>query len=437
MKLKKRPRVFCLDNSGIIHLATLREGKSNIFRLSVTLKDTVQPELLQEGMNAVTPRFPMLVAGIRSTIFRFLVVAVKTPPEVQPDKHPLAFMPLREIRKCAMRVLYSEKEVAVEFFHSLTDGYGGFAFLKALLAEYFKRLHGIDCSESEEILTPEQFPMPEETTDSFLDYAGEKKAAFNGVQSYLPGEHMPDADLQTTTGIFEVQELLGASHRFGVSLTTFLTAVMAKSLMEVQNIHKKLDDKLKPVQIMVPVNLRKKFPSKTLRNFSLYALPCIQQADMKLPFEKLVRRIDSQLKDQFTNDNLAAMMATNAQLDRNWFLRILPLSVKCTALRIGSYFLGERNSSLTLSNLGDMKFPKEMQNRIEKVGVFLSARTRSPYNCGAISYNGRLYFNFSRKSNTPELEPVFFRNLHALGCIPELEVDGLPVNMEHYLSTSW
>lgn len=437
MKRKKRPRIFSMDNSGIIHLATLREGKSNIFRLSVTLKDMVHPDVLQEAMNTVTPRFPTLVAGIRNSFSRFLVVAVNTPPEIQPDRRPLAYMPLREIRKCAMRVLYNQKEVAVEFFHSLTDGYGGFAFFKALLAEYLKRLHGVDCSEAEEILTPEQFPMPEETADSFLTYAGQKKAAFNGVQSYLPGEHMPESVLQTTTGIFDVQELLGASHKFGVSLTTFLTAIMAKSLMEVQTIHKKLGERIKPVQIMVPVNLRRKFPSKTLRNFSLYALPCVQQADMKLPFEKFVRRIDSQLRDQFTKDNLAAMMATNVQLDRNWFLRMLPLAVKCIALRIGSHFLGERNSSLTLSNLGDMKFPKEMQDYIEKVGVFLSARTCSPYNCGAISYNGRLYFNFSRKSSIPELEPVFFRNLSAFGCVPQLEVDGLPEDIENYMSVSW
>ena len=55
--------------------------------------------------------------------------------------------------------------------------------------------------------------------------------------------------------------------------------------MKVQNIHQKMGEKKKPVQIMVPINLRRKFPSKTLRNFSLYALPCVRQADMKLSFE--------------------------------------------------------------------------------------------------------------------------------------------------------
>lgn len=437
MKIKKRPRIFNLDNSGIIHLANLRTGKSNIFRLAVALNDAVRPEVLQEALNTVTPRFPTLVAGIRDSISRYLVVSVNTPPEVQPDRRPLAFMPLREIRKCAMRVLYSEKEIAVEFFHSLTDGHGGFVFFKAMLAEYFKQLYGVECTDSGEIPVPEQMPMKEETTDSFLTYAGEKKAAFNAVQSYLPGEHMPESPLHITTGIFEVQDLLGASHRFGVSLTTFLTAVMAKSLMEVQTLHQKIGEKLKPVQIMVPINLRRKFPSKTLRNFSLYALPCVRHGDMKLPFEKFVRRIDNQLREQFTEEQLKAMMATNVQLDRNWFLRMLPLAVKCTALRIGSHFLGERNSSLTLSNLGDMKFPKEMQRYINNVRVFLSARTRSPYNCGAVSYNGRLYFNFSRNGSIPELEPVFFRNLCAMGCVPRVEVNGKPENVENYLGVSW
>lgn len=437
MILKKQPKIFALDNSGLIYLATLREGKSNIFRLSVSLTEQVHPKCLQTAFENITPRFPTLVAGIKNTLFRYLVESVKVTPKVKKDKHPLAFMPLHEIRKCAMRVLYREKEISVEFFHSLTDGHGGFVFLKSLLAEYFKLVYGIECTEYKTAASLEHLSVNEETTDSYLTYAGTKKAAFNGVKSYLPGEHMEETSLQITTGILGVQDLLRESHRYGVSLTTFLTTVMAKSLMEVQIIHQKFGEKLKPVQIMVPINLRRKFPSKTLRNFSLYALPCIHHTDLKLPFEKLVKKIDSQLKEQFSTEQLRAMMATNVQLDKNRFLRILPLIVKCTALRIGARFFGEQNSSLTLSNLGDMKFPREMQSYISQVKVYLSARARSPYNCGAVSYNGRLYFNFSRSSATPELEPVFFRNLRSFGCVPEVEINGLPVNMEYYMQSSW
>jgi len=52
-----------------------------------------------------------------------------------------------------------------------------------------------------------------------------------------------------------------------------LTAVMAKSIIQMQLHNSKYGQKLKPVQIMVPADLRRIFPSKTLRNFSLYALP--------------------------------------------------------------------------------------------------------------------------------------------------------------------
>ena len=98
MKRRSIQTKYPLDNSGIIHLAVLKKGYSNSFRLSVTLTEMVDPQLLQEAVNIVTPRFPTIVAGIQSGFFRHWVVPVQAPPDIQLDCSCLAYMPTEQIR---------------------------------------------------------------------------------------------------------------------------------------------------------------------------------------------------------------------------------------------------------------------------------------------------------------------------------------------------
>lgn len=433
MRTAKQAKTYRLDSVGILYLAILRKGKSNIFRMSVTLKEKVNPEMLQKALDIVTPRFPTLVAGIDGGFFRYYVIPVNEPPKVRKDTRFLGYMSMNEIKKCAMRVLYTDRKISLEVFHSLTDGYGGFAFLKALLAEYFKLMYGTECSDNANLILADQLPKAEETIDSFLSYAGRKRGSFNRTKSFLPCENVETTKTNTTTGIFDVKELLKVAHKYNVTITTLLTAVMAKSIMELQCDQFKNRKKYKPVQIMVPINLRNLFPSKTLRNFSLYALPCMHHKDMAMSFEEFVLYIERQLKEQFTRERMEAMIATNTSLERDIVLSKLPLKAKCMALKTGFQFLGKRNSSLTLTNLGEWKFPEQMQPFIETIGVYLSARTTSPYNSTVVSHRGKLYFSFSRSSEVAELEPFFFKNLYELGCVPEIEENGLPVALNNYI----
>lgn len=418
---------YALDNSGIIHLAIFKLGKSNLFRFCVTLTEPIQPEILQTALHTITPRFPTMVAGILGRMFQHKVIPVDQPPDIEPDCCPLHFMSSKRIKECAMRVLYGEYHIALEFFHSLTDGYGSYIFMKALLAEYLNLLHGTQCTEDVKV------PPQEAVEDSFLKYAGKKKAPFNGTCSYLPEWGESDGQLHITTGIYDVGDLLRISHNYGVSLTTLLTAVMAGAVMELQEHHCKRPGKMKPVQIMVPVNLRKKFPSNTVRNFALYALPCMHPGDQNLSLEEQVKRIDIQLKQQLSIRNLRAMMATNVELDKNCILRALPLAWKCLGLKIGYHFVGKKNSSLSLSNLGSLEFPEEMRPFIRRADLMLSPRTNAPYNCGVVSCNGKLYINFSRNSAEPELERIFFRKIHEMRCAADVEVDGAPIEFGSFV----
>lgn len=436
---RRAEQSFCkrypVDNSAILHLAILKPGKANIFRFCANLTEPVDPVALQKAVDVVTPRFPVLVAGIRNDLWRYYAVPVDQPPRVEPDCATIAYMDKAQIRRCAMRVLYRSRQISVEFFHSLTDGYGALIFLRSLLAEYFRFAHNIHCSDEELQRTAPRYSVEEESDDGFLRHAGQLSGKRNNTPSYQPGQYELTDEVNITTGIFQTAQILEASHRYGISMTTFLAAVMMESLRELQA---KKHLRQEAIQIMVPVNLRNLFPCRTLHNFSLYAVPRIDPADLGEEFEQVVKKVDAQLKKQFTKEHLQAMFTPNVKLDTHPLISRIPLAVKCFFLRVGYRFFGGRTSSMSLSNLGRVQFPSQIEPYITGVAVHMSPRISSAYNCGVISHGEKLYINFSRCMPQPELEILFFNKLAALGCTPEVETDdmsadftelGIPVQM--------
>lgn len=72
------------------------------------------------------------------------------------------------------------------------------------------------------------------------------------------------------------------------------------------------------------------------------------------------------------------------------------------------FLLNEKSTCMTISNLGIITVPKEMEPYIERFDFILSPRIKSPYNCGITSYGDKLYINFIRNSKQPVLEREFF-----------------------------
>ena len=408
---------YPLDNSAIIHLAAFRKEYTNAFRIAITLKEPVCVQTLQTALTHITPRFPTVIAGIKRDLFQYEVVPVSTPPQVQKEQGHLVPMTKDEIRRCAFRVMYHKNTVAGEFFHSLTDGYGGMVVMNTLIAEYLRRRHSVFIPATDLILDTKVSAVHEELIDDYFTHAGQKAAVLNHRRVYqLPGKPSSDHRTHITTEVFDAETIRNTAHRYGVSVTTLLTAVMSASIIDIQKRHAE-SKHLKPVQIMVPVNLRRLFPSRTLRNFSLFALPCIAPQTLDNAFESLLHSIEKQLSEQTTREYMAGIMATHTNAERFPLYRGLPLLMKLLILRIGHQLFGEGNSCISLSNLGVISLPFEMRDYVEDINFALTPRIKSPYNCGIVTYDGVMSINFSRHSAEPELEEVFFAKLQQLICI--------------------
>lgn len=403
---------YSLDNSAIIHLAARQKKHTNSFRITITLKEPVCGKILQKALNRITPRFPTVIAGIHRDFFGYHVVPVKVPPHIRKEQDCLAPMTKEEIRDHAFRVLYCENRISAEFFHSLTDGYGGMVVMTTLVAEYLQQKYGLFVPITEMILDTDGSPTEDEIIDNYFTYAGKKSIFLKHSNVYqLSGDCHPDNKILTYRGTFTTDMVLHAAHHYGVSMTTFLCAVMAASVMEIQHRNQTGRQHLKPVQIMVPVNLRKLFPSKTLRNFSLFALSCIEPQDNNKTFEELIHNTKKQLTSQTASDYMAAVMATYTKAERFPLYRMMPLPIKWLILHLSHQIFGEGNSCISISNLGAISLPEVMNKYIEGIDFILTPRIKSSYNCGIISFNGIISLSFSRFCIEPELEKIFFRKL--------------------------
>ena len=128
---------YPLDDAAKIYPMSMTDGWMSVFRLSAYLDAPVEPSLLQLALDLTMPRFPFFATRIKRGVFWHYIDGVKRRFTVQPETElPCAPMNVAAGDSQSFRVLYYGRRVSVEFFHILTDGTGGLAFLTALLLAF-------------------------------------------------------------------------------------------------------------------------------------------------------------------------------------------------------------------------------------------------------------------------------------------------------------
>ena len=417
-----------LDNAAKIYPAAQRQNWSNVFRMSATLKETVDVQVLQSALDVTVRRFPSIAARLRKGAFWYYLQQLQTAPPVKEEgPYPLARMTKAEVRQCALRVVVYEKRIAVEIFHSLTDGTGALIFLKSLVAEYLTQKHRVHIPAEFGVLGRLEEPAEAELEDSFQKYAGRVQASRKENDSFrLSGTPEPDGFLRLTCFQIPVKEALAKAHEYGVSLTVFLSAAMMKALQDIQM--EKLPDhrRHKPIRVLIPVNLRSIFPSRSLRNFALYTIPEIDSRLGTYEFDEICKAIYHRLGLEANAKHMSMKIATNVASERLLAVRLMPLFVKNIVMKAVFDAVGERKSCLSISNLGQVKLPEEMMPYVQRFDFVLGVQATAPHNCGIVSFGDTLYINIIRNVKESELEYRFFRVLQEM-CLPVLvESNGEP-----------
>ncbi len=417
-KTKSNPlRWVRLDNAAKIYPAARRKNWSNVFRQSVTLYEEVDAVVLKSALDITVKRFPSIAARLRKGVFWYYLQELEQVPEIlQEQSCPLVFMSGQEMRKCALRVIVYKERIAVEFFHSLTDGTGALVFLKTLTAEYLEQKYGIQIPCEYGVLDRTEKPSSQELEDSFLKYASKVPLSRKDTDAWrMKGEPITDGVLKLVCFKLPVKETLELAHKNNVTLTVFLSAVMMSALANLQKQKVTNIRKRKPIKLLIPVNLRQLFESKSLRNFAMYTVPELDTRLGDYTFEEICNVIKHKMGAEITQKHMSSVIATNVNDELNPFLRVVPLPIKNIVMKAVFDRVGERKSCLTLSNLGLVKLPDVMKQYIKRVDFILGVQAAAPYNCGLISYNDTIYINFIRNIHGAELERHFFAVLQQMG----------------------
>ncbi|MBE5882896.1 MAG: alcohol acetyltransferase [Lachnospiraceae bacterium] len=404
---------YKLDLSAIVYPTLQRRDFSSVYRLSVLLKEDVRPDVLQQAVDMTMPRFPTYKAAIRKGLFwRYLEPNHRPGPFVQKDvQNPCQPMYFKANNRYLVRFYYYGGRIAMEAHHSLGDGTGGMCLLLTVTATYLRLLGHTEIENGGYVLDINEAPGAEELEDAYMKYANAKVCPPRpGEKAYrVRGTKEPFYTLNIVDGIMSASEVMAVAKRYNATITEYLNAVLLYALMTKQQ--KDWHIRLKPVKIAMPVNLRRFFPSKTLRNFITMIYPGIDPRLGDYTFEEIVAHVHNYMRYYINEKFLRGDITTNAETQRNPFIRVVPLFIKDFVVKSFYARVQDRNSSAGLTNMGALKVPEGMKPYIERFDICMGQPFSTRTNCAIISFEDTLTINFASSIIEADVERYFFRKL--------------------------
>jgi len=404
---------YKLDLSAIVYPTLQRRDFSSVYRLSVVLKEEVDPRILQQALDMTLPRFPTYKAAIRKGVFwRYLEPNNRPGPFVQEDvKNPCQPMYFKANNRYLVRVYYYGKRIALEAHHSLGDGTGGMCVLQTLTATYLRLLGHNKIANGGFVLDINEEPDKEELEDAYMRYANARVCPPRlGEKAYrVRGTKEPFYTLNIIDGIMSVSEVMAVAKKYNATITEYLNSVLLYALLQKQE-----DDKpvrQRPVKIAMPVNLRRFFPTITLRNFITMIYPGVDPRLGEYTFEEIVTQVHNYMRYYINEKLLRGDITTNAATQRNPFIRVVPLFLKDFAVRTFYTKIQDRNSSAGLTNMGALKVPEGMKPYIERFDIYMGQPYSTRTNCAIISFEDILTINFASSIVETDVERYFFQKL--------------------------
>jgi len=403
---------YKLDLSAIVYPTLQRRDFSSVYRLSVLLKEEVRPEVLQKALDMTLPRFPTYKAAIRKGLFwRYLEPNNRPGPFVQEDvKNPCQPMYFKANNRYLVRVYYFHNRIALEAHHSLGDGTGGMCVLQTLTATYLRLLGHEEIQNGGFVLDIDGAPEAEELEDAYMRYANAKVCPprLQEKAYRVRGTAEPFYTLNIVDGIMSVSQVLAVAKRYHATMTEYLNAVLLHALLTKQM---KETRRLRPVKVAMPVNLRRFFPSGTLRNFITMIYPGVDPRLGDYTFEEIVVQVQNYMHYYINEKLLRGDITTNAATQRNPFIRVVPLFLKDLVVRTFYTKVQDRNSSAGLTNMGALKVPEGMEPYIERFDIYMGQPFSRRTNCAIISFGDVLTINFASSIIEADVERYFFRKL--------------------------
>jgi len=383
--------------------------------------------MLQQAVDAIAQRLPSFQVELRSGLFWHYLKRVGRKLEVGPERHaPCHPIHARRGRKLLYRVLYHGRKISVELSHIITDGAGGLEYLRGLLAEYF-RIAGVEVADMGGIIRPSE-PVPqhdfEDAYQRFHDGSIPPPPALEKAFQ-LPERLVSPTFLAVTTGISPLKTVLDLARESGASLTEYLAAHYLMALYQyLEHIPAQARRNLmRPIRLLIPVNVRKVFGAQTMRNFVLHVTPGIDPRLGEYSFEEALNQVHHFMRVELTEKHIKQQIARNMRGETLGIIRMTPLFLKIPFERMLYLKYGNAIASGILSNLGSVVMPPELEERIERFEFITVPNPDTKLSLGIVSYGANLYVTFGSLIRSRDIERRLFTALRKLGVPVKIETN--------------
>lgn len=410
MKKTDKPILYRLDNAAQIYTASAEKDWNAVFRVGAQMTEDVKPELLQQAVKDLAPRFPTYYVQVHSGAFwdylkpvgNYNIVSYETeypcrPFNISGDDKPL------------FRVLFKKDKISCEFFHCLTDGTGAITYLKTLLGRYLE-LQGVKIEKANGVLDILDKPSHTETEDSFQRvYSKKRKASRKEANAY---QYQPEAQknyLKVINGYVSVEEVKTLSkQKYHCTITEYLVAVYCYSFLNQYKKDKNNRTTKNPIRISVPANLRSMFQSNTLRNFAMFTNVDIDPRKKNYTFEDVLEEIKQKMKTGLEREKLLNMASQNVSEEKMLIARFAPNFLKKPVMKRCFEQYGERKYTSPLTNLGLQKLPASMQPYVKRLEFMVGETVINRIGCGVIATEDEMTITFSSISADEAIQNFFF-----------------------------
>ena len=413
------PKETRLENAAIIYPCCRTRKYATMFRLTVTLDAPVDPDILNQALQATMERFPSFRYTLRNGAFWWYLRLLNHKPGVKKTQPFLPFS-FRANGGYLFKLGYEGACINLDIFHALTDGTGGMTFLLSLAAEYTRLRYGSSIQYGKWVFNPREEPTPEEIEDSFDHFSGTKGSLDSETRAYhVRGHEERPGVLHDIRVSVNSDDLRAKAKEHGCTVTEFVSALLFASLQEVRSAQ--ADRRTSPfIRIEVPVNLRPIFGRKTLRNFSSYVHLGLDVRNGDLPFEEIVHEVKLQKQLEVQPRRITTRVAANVALEDNVAIGIIPLFIKKPIINLINHLKGDNYMTYTFSNIGQIELPAELAAHVKDLEFMLGRTRQTSGSCACVSYGGRMVLHLSRKIAEDAVEQIFLRRLRELGISPEV-----------------
>lgn len=404
-KEKKR---FAIDQSAKYYPIMSTKKAQSLFCISAKMFDEVDRDVLEVALNDVLNRFQAYKVRLKKGYAWHFFELNDAPAKVFDNEALLKPINPEDTNGYWFRLSAVGKYIKLEMFHALADGNGALTFLKSIVKRY-RQLCGFEV-EDDDVIDWQSSPYEEEFEDSFeknykpISFGQMNLKALAGKVPHRIEGTMSRSGYQSSEAVADASDIVARAKEIGVTFTTYLTGVLAFAI-------EKTYANKKPVAIMVPVNLRALYPSKTMRNFVTFARIVFLPSTCT-SVESCAKEAYRQLKIETSKDKLDAFISTTVRAQKNWLLKSLPLFVKTALIRFGKLFMRSRQTMI-FSNLGNVVSPDEMG--VDRYILNMNVSKNNVQNLGAITTNGKTNLEFTRYIKENDLPEAFYDLLEQKG----------------------